>query len=292
MRVSSKMFFEQMRSGIVKAQNRAYETQKRASSGIRVNRAADDPVAAARAMLFDASLAELDSMDRTSERARYELTIGEGALGQAGDQMQRVRELTIQALDGISYINVRQSLAREVEQLRDELRSIANTDAGGVYLFAGFATGTEPILADGTFAGTPGVRQAEVAPGVTVDLNVSGEIVFGTGAGQDLFATLDQLIIDLNADDTAAIQTRLGELDPVFDQLLEGRLRLGERLNAVDAADERRSQTRLQTEQFKAEAIGIDPAASYLDLSKAQFSLQAAITQASKILQGLNNTLF
>ncbi len=292
MRISNSMMFEQMRSGILKAQNQAYDAQERASTGVRVNRAADDPVNAARAVLFDASLTKLGGMDRIAERARFELSVGEGALGQASEQMYRVRELTIQALNGVMTPDVRQSIGREIQQAREELRSIANTDAGGVYIFAGFSIDAEPFAATGSFAGVGGVRSAEVAPGVNLDLNVSGDVVFGTSIGQDLFATLDQLVIDLNNDDTAALQVRLGELDPAADQILAGRVQLGERLNALDTADARRYDLTVQTEQFKADAVGIDPTEAYIDFAKAQYSLQAALTQAQNILQGLNNSLF
>lgn len=292
MRVSEKMSFDQMRASVMRSQAEMHRAQLEASSGVRVARPSDDPINAARSVLLDQSIGRLDSMGRTADRATEELTIAESTLGTAGGYMVRIKELVIQSLDGIMSASERNSIAREIQGLRDELLGVANTKVGSNYIFGGYRTDTEPFLADGSFIGVTGEREAEVAPGHKIGMNLSGDAVFGTAGGQDLFATLDQLVLDLQADDTAAIETRLGELEPVREQLVDARAQAGERLLNLDAAAERRETLTIGYKESRAQAVEADTATSYIDFVQAQTGLQASISQAARFIENLSSRLF
>src|SRR6185436_3443350 len=75
---------------------------------------------------------------------------------------------------------------------RQGVIALANTQYANRPLFGGTASGMAAYDATGNYVGTSAAVQRTIAPGVQVQVNVSGDSVFGT-AGNDVFSTLDQI---------------------------------------------------------------------------------------------------
>ena len=83
-------------------------------------------------------------------------------------------------------------IANQIEQIRQSLLGLANTQYGNRPLFGGTASGAVAYDASGAYVGTSAAVERTIAPGVQVQVNVNGDTVFGT-PGNDLFTTLDQI---------------------------------------------------------------------------------------------------
>ncbi len=100
---------------------------ERLSSGLRINRAADDPSGLSisermRTQINGYERASLNSQDAIS----YYQT-AEGALNETNSILQRMRELSIQAANGTLTSSDRQSIQHEIDQLSDEVDRIAKS---------------------------------------------------------------------------------------------------------------------------------------------------------------------
>ena len=292
MRISDSMIFRQMSQGIQTTQQRSYESQRKAMSGLRVEKPSDDPAAAHRGVLLESQKRQLDSMKRNSATAFNELATTDSALSSVTDLLHQIRERLIQGLNDTNTAEDRAHIATDITALKDEILAIANTKVGDVYIFSGYATTTEPFQADGTFLGITGSRQAEVAPGVTVDLNVSGDSVFAPATGTNLFATIDQMVLDMQGGDTAAMATRLDDMDTLQEQVLNSRVSVGSTLAQVERSDQTREELALFINQSQETAVGLDQAESYVDLVANQHALTSAIAQARRVLEQLQQPLF
>lgn len=171
-RISSNAFFEANIGQLLRRQAELIATQDTLSSGRRVNRAGDDPLAAGAATALDRSLAELQRFELNGHVLANRLNLQEGSLAQAGDALQRARELVIQAANAPLSSSDRASLAREVRQIRANLLALANgTDASGRYLFGGTQDDRPPFVdAPGgvTYVGDQVQRRIEVAPALAL----------------------------------------------------------------------------------------------------------------------------
>ena len=171
-RISSNTLYETNVAQLLRRQVELIATQDQISSGRRVNTAADDPLAAGAALSIDRSLAELERFDLNANVLANRLNLQEGNLAQAGESLQRARELVIQAANAPLSTSDRASIAREIRQIRDNLLGIANgVDAAGRYLFGGTQDDRPPFVDASTgvtYVGDQTQRRVDVAPALAL----------------------------------------------------------------------------------------------------------------------------
>ena len=102
---------------------------QRLSSGLRVNSAKDDAAGLAISERFTAQIRGIDQATRNANDGISMAQTGEGSLSQAGDILQRVRELAVQSVNSTNSVSDRAALQQEVGQLTAELDRIAATTA-------------------------------------------------------------------------------------------------------------------------------------------------------------------
>lgn len=182
MRLSTVQIFQQGLSAIQEQQARLDKTQQQLSTGKRVLSPADDPTAAVQALGIRSELERVDQYQRNSNLAQGQLALEESTLAQAGNVLQRVRELVVQANNASQSPETRRGIATEVAARIDELQSIANTrDANGEYIFAGYNAKSQPFNLTGgtvTFTGDGGQRFLQLGASTQVAVRDSGAEVF------------------------------------------------------------------------------------------------------------------
>src|SRR4051794_7858969 len=97
---------------------------QRLSSGLRINSAKDDAAGLAIAQRFTTQINGLNQATRNANDAISLSQTAEGALGEYGNILQRVRELSVQSANGTNSSSDRQALNNEAQQLLQELGRI------------------------------------------------------------------------------------------------------------------------------------------------------------------------
>lgn len=166
--------------------------QEQLTSGKRVNRASDDPAAAARAERALAAEARSTANQRAVDASDNAMTLSESALGDAGELLQQIREKLVQAGNTSLADADRKSIAGEISEMRKQLFAIANrTDGAGTYLFGGQSADQPPFIdtAGGVqFTGQAGAQQA--ASGEPLPLTVDGDTAWMSAmSGNGVFTT-------------------------------------------------------------------------------------------------------
>lgn len=113
----------------------------RLSSGLRINTAKDDAAGLAISERMTAQIRGLTQANRNANDGVSLAQTAEGALGQMGNLLQRVRELAVQSINGTNTSSDRQALNQEAAQLVSELdRFATSTEFNGQKLFDGTFT--------------------------------------------------------------------------------------------------------------------------------------------------------
>jgi flagellar hook-associated protein 3 FlgL len=295
MRIGTLHMFRQGVSSILDQQSRLFTTQNQLSVGKRIVNPADDPVGSAQLIGLSETAKTTAQFQRNILAARTRLELQDSALGSVGDAVQRVRELTVSALNDTKGVEERTAIAAEIRQLADEVMGLANRkDGNGQYMFAGYQVLTVPFseTAPGVFsyAGDQGQRQIQIGPARQVADGDSGQAVYmditdGAGGLEDIFTTLETLATDLEAN--APNPGSLDQLDRVIDHLLGFRATAGARLNALESQENINEALLVQLEQTRSTIEDLDYAEAASRLSQQSVTLQAA-QQAFVRVQNLN----
>ncbi len=157
--------------------------QQKVSSGLRINKPSDDPVAASKMINLDNLLHVNEQQQMNINAATARMSLEEGILANAGDVLQRVRELTVAANNGSQTNETRGFISEEVDQLLQELLGLANTvDSNGEYIFAGSKTHVKPFLRNEAgeilYYGDDTQRFIQIGPRRTIAESDTGTSVF------------------------------------------------------------------------------------------------------------------
>ncbi len=111
--------------------------QNQLATGRKINKPSDDPVGISYTMRYRSELSANDQYQRNVDSAISWLGNTDPTLGQAGDVLQRLRELAVQADNGSNPAAALEAISNEVGQLRDQLINISNTNFNWKYVSLG-----------------------------------------------------------------------------------------------------------------------------------------------------------
>ncbi len=120
-----------------KSQSALQTSMERLSSGLRINSAKDDAAGQAIANRMTAQITGLAQAQRNANDGISIAQTAEGSLNQVNDNLQRIRELTVQAQNGTNSQNDLGSIQDEINQRLEEIDRISReTDFNGVSVLA------------------------------------------------------------------------------------------------------------------------------------------------------------
>jgi flagellin len=105
------------------ARNQMSEAMMRVASGKRINSAADDAAGLAIVENMSAQISGLDQGIRNTNDMQAMIQTAEGGLDGIADSLGRIRELSVQALNGINTPEQRAMIQEEIGQLADGIQA-------------------------------------------------------------------------------------------------------------------------------------------------------------------------
>lgn len=257
--------------------------QEQATSQRAFSAPSDDPAAAA------ATLGLHGEQRRTAQYARNVddglawLTTADAAISSSTSLLGRARDLTLQGANtGAMDATALESIAGEIEAIRDELFAKANTTVLGRSVFAG--TSDQPAFAaDLSFSGTPGsevVRRVSDQSSIRVDTD--GAAVFGTGAGS-AFAVLDRIVADLRSG--VNVGARVAEIDDRLTAMLGAQGAVGVRQAQMERAKEAIVQDSVSLEARRAAVEDVDSVEVLVRLQAQELVYRSALAVTGRVLR-------
>ncbi|WP_368974622.1 flagellar hook-associated protein FlgL [Caldifermentibacillus hisashii] len=282
MRVTQSMLSNNMLRNLSNNYNKMGKLQDQLTTQKRITRPSDDPVVAMLGLGYRDSLNKVQQYSRNISEATNWLDSTDDAISQGVKVLQRIRELTVQASNGTYEEGQRGAIAVEVDQLKEQLETIAQTQVGGKYIFNGENTNKAPTAGDFS----DGDIELEIFDGIKLNVNTKGSELF-----KSVFNTLDSLkskLEDKTASDTD-ISGFLDTLDSEIDHFLKIQADVGAKQNRVDMMKDRlSSQETIATEiMSKNEDVEIEKVITELitqeSVQRAALSVGARIIQPSLV---------
>lgn len=296
MRITNNMLINNMVKYIGNNLTRMDKYQSQLATGKKIQVPSDDPVVAARALKLRTDVAEIAQYQRNLKDARSWLEITETALNDIGEIFQRARELVVGS-DGGENPEDLKATAKEIEQLRRQLISLANTTYAGRYVFSGYKTDKPFMKHDGTFAievnnAIENIKY-EIGIGDDININVPGGDLFNNGASitaADIGTTgkfvsdFDELLTALNAADYDAIQAKATAFSENIDNLLRVRADVGARVNRLELTANRMQNDNTNFTKLMSENENVDMTDTIMNLKNEENVYRASLAGGARII--------
>jgi flagellar hook-associated protein 3 FlgL len=293
MRVTQSMLTNNSMRNLSSSYARMGQLQDQLATGKKITKPSDDPVVAMKGMFYRSNLTSIEQYKRNLSELYLWMDNSEAGIDQANQGLQRVRELTLQGMNGTLSEEDKKAVAVEIEQIKKDLVGVAETKVAGRYIFHGTDIGNSPIkdgtpadgsapqVADNLTSAVIGSYNVEVSQGVSLKANVNPGNVFS----QELFDTVHNIQKAMESGDTDALDTELGNLDNVMETLSAERSELGARYNRLEMIDDRLGQQEVVANRILSDNEDADIERVITDLKTQESVHRAALGVGARIIQ-------
>ena len=225
------------------------------SSGLRINKSADDPSGMALASRFSAQSQGLEQAVKSLNNGVAITQIADGALGEYEDILRNVRVLSVSASSDTQDSDSRSYIQKEITSLMKEAEDIADlTSFNGIHLL----NGSGGANSDGTFKIIRN-ENANTKDIVIGDLQTASIV---TGA------------VDVSTQSDAEITIK--SMDDALENISKIRQYLGNTQNSLESDIYKAVETRINVASAKSQLNDVDFASE-----SANFSKQNILSQSS-----------
>jgi flagellar hook-associated protein 3 FlgL len=274
-------------SGLNQVRQQLDQSDLELASGRSINEPSDNPAGTSALILNHAAQAQNDSYQQNVNDLQSKLQIADSSLSSAVSVINQAISLGTEAGNSTLSSADRQVIVQQLSGIQQQLVGIANTTAGGTYLFGGTLVETQPFTLDTsagagvTYNGNNSVTSVQVANGQSVSVNVPGSQLFLNSSGSVL-GSINQLIATVqgNSGISAAV-TALGQASSEFDTQ---RLSYDTALNQLQSAGTFLTNEQLQLSTQETNLDGADIPQVATEFSQAQIAYTSLLDAESKVL--------
>ncbi|MFQ5340556.1 MAG: flagellar hook-associated protein FlgL [Anaerolineae bacterium] len=284
MRVTERMIQDSGRRHLQAQIEGLAGVQEQITSGKRLARPAEDPVAAGEILDLRSNLEGLDAYDQTTESSRGWLAASDTSLQALSDLVIKARTIALRGSSSTAESMLPQ-LADEAEEVLKEAVATANSRHGGDYILAGFKTDTLPFDLTSltvTYQGDSGAIMREVEPGHQLQINVSGDTI------EPALSELADLVDSLRSGDVSAVAGHLSLLDDALDQITSQVSKVGLAADRTETARGRLDNVRLEVRGLLSRLEDTDMAEAAVELNSREQGYRATL---AAIVRGNRQTL-
>lgn len=249
------------------------------SSGERINRGGDDASGLAVSEKLRSQIRGLQQASRNAADGISFIQTTEGYLQENSSVLQRLRELAVQAANGIYTAEDRMQIQVEVSQLVDEIDRIAShAQFNGMNMLTG------------RFAREEGnnVITASMYFHIGANMDQRERVFVGTMTAQSLGMRTEQEILSLSTPDNA--NRSIGVIDAALRRVNKQRADLGAYQNRLDMAREGIDIAAENMQASESQIRDVDVAEEVVDYTRNQILIQsstAMLAQANTITQSV-----
>lgn len=244
-----------------------------------------DPAAAADAMTVRAEQAAAAQYGRNIADGTNWLNAADTALASSTALLRRAKDLTLQGANGATTAQGKEAIAAELDAIRKDLITQANTQYLGRNIFAGNSNKGAAYLGDPlVFTGEPdSTVQRRISVNATIRVDGDGAAIFGTDEGNSVFGLLTTIAKNLR--DGVDVTANMGQLDKAVNTVIDSRAALGAQQAQLLRAQTANANGAVDLENQRSSIEDLDLAKAILDVKTQELAYQAAMSVTAKVLQ-------
>lgn len=286
-RITSQMISSQVLANVNSSEAAMDETANQLSSGKRINQPSDDPYGAGLAVQLNGQLSQLSEYSDNVNDGTAWTQAGLSALSSMTDQLQRAQELVETAANGTENGTDLSAIASELSQLVSGIRSAANSQYDGQYIFSGTsAPTTAPYADDNSYQGGTGAVTRTVGAGQSVAVNTDiSSVLSSSGSSTGLLDQLQTIVTQLGSGDSSQLSSELTGLQTGLAGLTTASTTLGAAQNQLSLASTRITDLQSSVTGTLNDDVAVNMATAMTNYSNQQAAFEAALKAGASIVQ-------
>jgi flagellar hook-associated protein 3 FlgL len=286
MRITFNSLYRDGMRHIEEASQKLLAAQQQVSSGKRVDRASDDPAAAAGGLANRAELATVQRYEKAADSVYSRLTVIDTVLADVISKLTHAQSAVMSAQGTVQTPAQREAAAMDLEGVRASLVDNFNTSFNGTFLFAGARSTTPPyaMAPDGTvsaYAGSTTEIEVDINRRSAVTVVIDGSSIAQGSAATDVFATLNDAIAAARSGDSAALATAMTGLKEAFARATTAQSRVGNDMRSIDGEKLRLEEMRLAAMSRVSKLEDANLAEAVSSMNRADTAYKAALGAVS-----------
>jgi flagellin len=233
------------------------EAFEKLTSGRRINKASDDPAGLTMATRLEAQMRATAQAEQNAQMGIHMARTAEGYLSSATEDVQRIRELSVQAANGTLTSNDRAAIQQEVDALKENIS----------YNFQSAQFNTKNL-----FDGHTETMQIGPNAGATMEMNFPAMSLESLG------------IADLDVTTQAGAEAGITAASGALDNVLTTRSDFGSYENRLTSAIDYLSEARINTASSLSQIRDANIAEEMMNATSAMNSLQAQMFVAKQVM--------
>jgi len=154
MRITNSMMTQTVIRNINDNMQRLNDAQEKTSTGLEIQQASDDPIAATKTLKYRSYIATIEQYQSNASDATAWMKVTDDTLSSLTKVVKQIRDLTSQASTGVLGDTELAAIEAEVSELKTGAIELLNTQYAGRNIFGGYATDAAPYeettVTDGT----------------------------------------------------------------------------------------------------------------------------------------------
>lgn len=288
MRVADGQVMGLLTGNLARTRSRILTAQEQIATQKRVSQPSHDPVAYGQVLEQRAEQSRAQQWTRNVQFGKQRLELADRTLVQATTVLTRIKELTVQARSETTNADNRAAIAKEVRELHRHLVQLANSEVNGQAIFGGTRTDVPPyVLGAGdtvTYQGNAETQYIAVGEGLTAQVLVPGGQVF-SGPTVNIFDGLRDLLAALETNNTAGIETGLGNVDRALAQVTNAQGQVGGLVNRLETTQGWLEQADSLLSQTISEHEDADLTKAITELRLQEVALEATQATLSRMFE-------
>ena len=251
------------------------KSMERLASGYRINRAADDAAGLSISETLRTQVRGNQKAVSNAQDGINVLQIAEGALSVIGENLQRIRELTVQGANDTNSTTERKAIAQEIKSRMDDIDRIARTTrSSNIFLLDGSKTKYNLQI---------GANQDAATNVLDISAALKNSTCISLGITQSITAAAGGAFVS-----NATIRAFLNQIDTAITAVSSRRSKLGAYQNRLDSTVQSLSIAVENLQSSDARIRDVDIASETAVLTKNQVLQQASLSILAQANQAPN----
>ncbi|HKI45275.1 MAG TPA: flagellar hook-associated protein FlgL [Balneolales bacterium] len=287
MRITEQSYINTFLQNINRNRSEMAKLEEQLSTQKSVNQPSDNPTAYSDGRNLEAEVKRNQQYQTNIDTGLTQANSASDAMTQMQDELTKIKSIAVQGANGTLSQSDMSNMADNVDQLKQSLVELTNTQIQGRYLFGGTKSDNPPFSVSGntvTYNGNSGSLNIKISDSSTVKVSTDGNNLIDYKSGDTIFKMLDRLSSSLRAGNSQGVSNELNNITSAVGHVSDLNGQLGNTINQMQFTTNQYDASNINLQSNISNLTDADYASVISQFQSLQTAYSAALTVHSQIM--------